>query len=223
MAERTTKEIAEAEGTAQMGKGKFIALEGIDGSGKSTQIQYLAERLKEREIRCYTTFEPTYSPIGSVIHQILSGRVKMDNRALAALFVADRMDHLLNEVNGIAPMLEEGITVISDRYYFSSYAYQSVDMPMDWVIQANEESRKILRPTATVFIDVPPKMAIERIVKGRASRELFEEQSRLEAVRERYLEAFERTKDTETILWVDGTRPVDVVAEAVWEKLQAFF
>lgn len=90
MAERTTKEIAEAEGTAQMGKGKFIALEGIDGSGKSTQIQYLAERLKEREIRCYTTFEPTYSPIGSVIHQILSGRVKTDNRALAALFVADR-------------------------------------------------------------------------------------------------------------------------------------
>ena len=122
MAERTTKEIAEAEGTAQMGKGKFIALEGIDGSGKSTQIQYLAERLKEREIRCYTTFEPTYSPIGAVIHQILSGRVKTDNRALAALFVADRMDHLLNEVNGIAPMLEEGITVISDRYYFSSYA-----------------------------------------------------------------------------------------------------
>ena len=78
MAERTTKEIAEAEGTAQMGKGKFIALEGIDGSGKSTQIQYLAERLKEREIRCYTTFEPTYSPIGAVIHQILSGRVKTD-------------------------------------------------------------------------------------------------------------------------------------------------
>ena len=207
----------------EMKKGRLLAFEGIDGSGKSTQLMLLAERLKREGVPVYTTMEPTASPIGAMIRQVLTGRIKMDPKVIAALFVADRLDHLLNDVDGIRMKVEAGTTVLTDRYYFSSYAYQSVDMPMDWVIQANEESRKILRPTATVFIDVPPKMAIERIVKGRASRELFEEQSRLEAVRERYLEAFERTKDTETILWVDGTRPVDVVAEAVWEKLQAFF
>ena len=223
LAERTTKEIAEAEGTAQMGKGKFIALEGIDGSGKSTQIQYLAERLKEREIRCYTTFEPTYSPIGSVIHQILSGRVKTDNRALAALFVADRMDHLLNEVNGIAPMLEEGITVISDRYYFSSYAYHGVDMPMDWVISANSQCRDIVRPSATVFIDVEPDTALERIAKNRFHKELFEKKSRLIQVREKYLEAFEKQKELESIIIVDGNRPPEAIAEEIWGRLEKYF
>ena len=193
-AKNTAKEIAAAENITQAGKGKFIALEGIDGSGKSTQIQYLAERLKEKQIRYYTTMEPTDSPIGSLIHQIMTGRIKTDNRAIAALFVADRLDHLLNEVNGIAPMLEEGVTVISDRYYFSSYAYHSVDMPMDWVIGANSQCRDIVKPTATVFIDVEPDTALERISKNRFHKELFEKKSRLIQVRGKYLEAFEKQK-----------------------------
>ena len=75
--------------------GKFIAFEGIDGSGKSTQIEYLTEKLKKENIYYYTTMEPTDSPIGSLIHQIMTGRVKTDNKVIAALFVADRLDHLL--------------------------------------------------------------------------------------------------------------------------------
>ena len=89
--------------------------------------------------------EPTAAPVGSLIRQVLTGRIEMDNKVIAALFVADRLDHLLNQVDGIWPKVQAGTTVLTDRYYFSSYAYQSVDMPMDWVIQANEESRKILR------------------------------------------------------------------------------
>ena len=119
------------------GKGKFIAFEGIDGSGKSTQVRLLAERLRSENIPFYTTMEPTDSPVGSLIHQIMTGRVKADPKVIAALFVADRLDHLLNDVNGISQKIDEGTTVIMDRYYFSSYAYQSVDAPMDWVIQAN--------------------------------------------------------------------------------------
>ena len=223
LAKNTAKEIAAAENITQAGKGKFIALEGIDGSGKSTQIQYLAERLKEKQIRYYTTMEPTDSPIGSLIHQIMTGRIKTDNRAIAALFVADRLDHLLNEVNGIAPMLEEGITVISDRYYFSSYAYHSVDMPMDWVIGANSQCRDIVKPTATVFIDVEPDTALERIAKNRFHKELFEKKSRLIQVREKYLEAFEKQKSLENIIVVDGNRPPEAIAEAIWEQLEKYF
>jgi dTMP kinase len=118
--------------------------------------------------------EPTDSPMGSLIHQIMTGRIKTDNKVIAALFVADRLDHLLNDVNGIEAKIEEGVNVITDRYYFSSYAYHSVDMPMDWVIQANEPCKEILQPTVTVFIDVDPDLALERISRNRFQKELFE-------------------------------------------------
>ena len=116
-------------------KGNFIAFEGIDGSGKSTQIGLLAERLKKEGVCCYTTMEPTNAPVGSLVRQVMTGRIRMDNKAIAALFAADRLDHLLNEVDGIASKIEEGTTVLTDRYYFSSYAYHSVDVPMEWVIR----------------------------------------------------------------------------------------
>ena len=101
-------------------RGKFIVFEGIDGSGKSTQVRILQERLKAAGVYCDTTMEPTGSPIGSLIRQVLTGRLKMDKRVIASLFTADRLDHLLNDVNGILAEINQGITVISDRYYFSS-------------------------------------------------------------------------------------------------------
>ena len=204
----------------QDGRGRFIALEGIDGSGKSTQIKYLSERLKEQGILHYTTMEPTDAPIGSLIHQIMTGRIKTDNKVIAALFAADRLDHLLNDVNGILDKIEEGVTVITDRYYFSSYAYHSVDMPMEWVIQANEQSAHILKPTVTVFVDVDPDIALERIAKNRFQKELFEKKSRLIQVREKYMEAFDRLKDTENVVLVDGNQPPEEVALDIWEKIQ---
>lgn len=204
-------------------KGKFIAFEGIDGSGKSTQIKLLGDRLREKQIHYYMTMEPTDSPIGSLIRQVLVGRVKTDNKVIAALFVADRLDHLLNEVNGIAAKIEEGTTVLCDRYYFSSYAYNSVDMPMDWVIAANEPSREILKPTVTVFIDISPDVAMERITKNRFHQELFEKKSRLTKVKERYEEAFERMKDTENIVVVDGNKSVEEISDDIWEKLKTYF
>lgn len=203
--------------------GKFIAFEGIDGSGKSTQIEYLTEKLKKENIYYYTTMEPTDSPIGSLIHQIMTGRVKTDNKVIAALFVADRLDHLLNDLNGLKAKIDEGTTVISDRYYFSSYAYHSVDMPMEWVIQANDQCKQILKPTATVFIDVDPDTAIERIAKNRFHQELFEKKSRLVKVREKYFESFEKEKSEENIIIVDGNRSQEEIAKEIWNKISEYF
>lgn len=208
---------------SQVSKGKFIAFEGIDGSGKSTQIQFLTNKLKKEGIYYYTTMEPTDSPIGSLIHQIMMGRIKADNKVIAALFVADRLDHLLNDVNGIVSKITEGTTVITDRYYFSSYAYHSIDMPMDWVIQANEQSRIILQPTVTLFIDVDPDVAVERIAKNRAHQELFERKSRLVKVKDKYFEAFKKMKDIENIIIVDGNRSPEVIADDIWAKLRNYF
>lgn len=203
--------------------GKFIAFEGIDGSGKSTQIKLLAEKLKERELAHYITMEPTDSPIGSLIQQILTGRVKTDNKVVAALFAADRLDHLLNDVNGIKEKVDAGTIVLSDRYYFSSYAYQCVDMPMEQVIAFNQPSSEILRPDLNIFIDIDAETAMERIMKNRYQVELFEKKSRLERTREGYMEAFERMKGIEKIVMINGSQTIEDVALQVWEAVEPLF
>src|SRR5262245_51231307 len=104
-----------------MKKSLFIAFEGIDGSGKSTQVKLLSEKLKNEGHKVYSTYEPTDSPIGSVIRNIFKHRIEADEKTIAGLFVADRLDHLLNKTNGVLKKIEEGYTVITDRYYFSSY------------------------------------------------------------------------------------------------------
>ena len=161
-------------------RGAFVALEGIDGSGKGTQIKKLKKRLEAEGYAVYRTAEPNDSPTGDLI-------------------------------------------LLTDRYYFSSYAYQSVDVPMDWVIEANSLAAKLLRPDLTIFIDVDPHVTMERIEKNRLTRELFEETDRLMATRARYLEAFERMKDVEKILIVDGNRSVEVIHEEIWKKTKSLY
>ena len=206
-----------------MSKGIFIAFEGIDGSGKSTQIQMLTNRIQQEGIRCYQTCEPSGGPIGSLTRQILTGRIKADSRVIAAMFAADRLDHLLNDVDGIVRKVEEGICVITDRYYFSSYAYHSTDVPMDWVIKTNEESAKVLRPDVTVFIDIDADTAMERITKNRFHTELFEKRSTLDKVRNNYLKAFDLLKEEENVVIVDGTKSVEEIAEEIWQKTKHLF
>ncbi len=197
-------------------KGKFIVFEGIDGSGKSTQIRLLAERLNKNGTKCIETREPTDSPVGSLIHQIMTGRMSADNRVIACLFAADRVDHLLNETDGILEKINSGITVISDRYYFSSYAYHGVDMDMDWVINTNSVSSDILRPDATIFMDISAKTAMERITSGRDHIELYEKEERLNAVREKYFEAFEKLKNDEKVYIVDASKSAEDISEEIW-------
>jgi dTMP kinase len=194
----------------------FIALEGIDGSGKSTQAKLLAEKLVSEGHKVFITCEPTDSPIGSVIRNIMKGRIHADHRTIAGLFVADRLDHLLNSVNGIVKKLNEGYTVITDRFYFSSYAYQGAHTDMDWVIAANAMSVSILKPDVHIFIDVPPALSMQRISGNRASAELYETYENLNKVRAKYLEAFERFTRDERIATVDGNGAYPVIADRIW-------
>jgi len=198
-----------------MQRGKFIVFEGIDGSGKSTQSKILAENLRKKGIDCAETLEPTYGMVGAVLHDILSGRKAADPKVTAALFVADRLEHLTNPQNGVCKMLEEGTTVICDRYYFSSYAYQSVEVPADWVIEANSLAARILRPDCTIFIDISPEEAMKRIAENRENIELYENLDRLTAVRGGYFDAFEKMKDSERIKIFDGNKSVKKIAEEI--------
>jgi dTMP kinase len=200
-------------------KNLFIALEGIDGSGKSTQTKLLTEKLMAQGHKVYSTFEPTDNQIGKLIRNILKGNAKADHRIIAGLFVADRLDHLLNEEYGIVKKLEEGFTVITDRYCFSSYAYQGTHMNMDWVIQANAMSAEILRPDINIFIDVSPEISMQRVHANRDNIELFETLDSLQKVRAKYMEAFEKLKTVENIFTVDGDRSAELIAQDIWQKV----
>lgn len=203
-----------------MKKNLFIALEGIDGSGKSTQSKLLAEKLAADGYRVYSTFEPTDNFIGLIIRNILRGNKKADNRTIAALFAADRLDHLLNEENGIVKKLEEGYTVITDRYYFSSYAYHSVHMDMDWVIHSNAMSAGILRPDINIFIDVTPDVAMQRINNNRDGFDLYETLDNLRNVRGKYLDAFARLGNEEKIVSVQGDHSAETVSGNIVREIQ---
>ncbi len=197
----------------------FIAFEGIDGSGKSTQVKLLSESLIRTGHRVYCTEEPTDSRIGSIIREVFRHKMEADHRTIAGLFVADRLDHLLNRTHGILKKLEEGYTVITDRYYLSSYAYQGAHMPIDWVIEANSMSADLLRPDLNIFIDISPAISMERLTRGRTSLELFETLENLVKVREKYFEAMGKVKSAECIFVTDGNRSPELIAADIWKEV----
>ncbi|MCR8556128.1 dTMP kinase [Mucilaginibacter sp. BJC16-A38] len=206
-----------------MKKNFFIAFEGIDGSGKSTQVKLLKEKLEAAGLKVYVTCEPTDSPMGKMIRDIFSHKIEADHRTIAALFVADRLDHLLNKTNGILKMLEDGYTVITDRYYLSSYAYQSPYMDLNWVIQANSLSAGLLRPDLNIYIDISPEISIERINKGRTSVELYETIGNLKNVRDKYFEIIELLKNEEKIFVTNGNQAPGGIANEIWTEISNRF
>ncbi len=201
-------------------RGRFFALEGIDGSGKSTQLPLLARRLEEAGFPCLQTREPTDGPVGSLLRRVLTGQVTCDSRVAAPLFVADRLDHLLRPEDGLLAVLEGGTTVLCDRYLFSSYAYQSVDLSLDWVIGANRPCADLLRPDATLFLDVEPELALARIAQNRDHTELFETRERLTRTREQYFRAFEREQNRETVIILPGDLPPEELSRAIWARVE---
>ena len=211
------------EDNNNLDRGNFIVFEGIDGSGKSTQVKLLANRLRALGLQYFETREPTDGPIGSLIRQFLTGRIETDDRVMASLFAADRLDHLLNGRDGIAEKINSGVSVISDRYYLSSYAYHGVSLPIEWVIEANSVSAGILRPTCNIFIDLDPETALERIKKYRSHTELYEVLDRLTEVRNKYFEAIGLVKGAETIVIVDGSLDETALSDLIWEKLSPRF
>ncbi|MBW1615406.1 MAG: dTMP kinase [Deltaproteobacteria bacterium] len=200
-------------------RGKFIVFEGIDGSGKSTQVKRLANRLIKEKKNICKTFEPTDGPIGSLARQMMTGRIKADNKTIALLFAADRIDHLLNDINGIVSMLKKGINVISDRYYFSSYAYQSSYIKMERIIEANIISAQTMRPDVNIFIDINPQTAFNRLKKKRSLLELYENITDMQKVRKSYFKAFDKLKNEEKILIIDGNDAPDNIELKIWNNI----
>ena len=167
-----------------LNKGYLIAIEGIDGSGKTTIANRIVEWLSMRNIDALYTSEPTKSPIGLFIKEkIISAEIRQDARIEALLFAADRLWHVVNE---ILPALSRGVVVVTDRYYFSSIAYQgALGAPTSWIREINKFAPK---PDLSIYIDITPEEAIRRKRKQGDVKKLFENIKYLSKVREIYLD-----------------------------------
>lgn len=170
-------------------KGKFIVFEGIDGSGKTTQMKQLNRYLREKGIPTHLTAEPTESPFGAQLRTCLTGRVETNEYTIAALFAADRLDHLYNSVNGILKKIYEGVTVLCDRYYFSSLVYNGSFVPREWVKELNRPAIEALQPDLVVFIDITGESAMERVSR-RGETERYESLEKLKNFRNLYMNVF---------------------------------
>ena len=144
-------------------KGTFITFEGCEGAGKSTQIRLLSQYLAERGKECVVTREPGGSAISEAIRTvILDGKnTAMTDECEALLYAAARAQHLSDTV---LPALEEGKTVLCDRYIFSSFAYQGYGrgLDMDFLRAVNSFALQGHMPDITLFLDIPPRSAFER-------------------------------------------------------------
>ena len=195
-------------------KGLFIAIEGLDGAGTTTQADQINKVLNSRGEKIYITREPTDSMIGGLIRSLLKGHWKTTPEGTQLLFAADRAYHLEKE---IIPILNKGVTVITDRYYFSSIAYGSVDIEdEDWIANINS---KFLQPDLVVYIKVSAEEALHRIEIGRYSQmELFEKKESLIKVASTYDRLAEKL---DYFVTIDGTQPKKKVTEDILEILKS--
>ncbi|TNF33637.1 MAG: dTMP kinase [Deltaproteobacteria bacterium] len=204
-------------------RGRFIVLEGIDGAGTTTQQARIVDWLRDRGMLAQGTREPSEGPIGSLIRQILRGRLvtappsgkvaPVDPAAVALLFAADRVDHLTNE---IVPLLESGWHVVCDRYVVSSLAYQSLETDLRFVRQINE---KAIAPDLTIYLKVRPEVAMARIESSRAGRESFEKlaiQKKVAAAYDDILGSYRGGR----VVTIDGEQVVSTVTQAVRSAIE---
>lgn len=205
-------------------KNLFIAFEGIDGSGKSTQVRLLAQFLRDQGHKVVTTCEPTDSPIGKMIRDIFNHKMEADQRVIATLFASDRLQHILDKSHGILKRLNEGYTVITDRYYFSSYAYHSVHegIDLEWVIKINELSARLLKPDLNIYIDISPEYSMERLKKSRQNLEMYETSDNQLKVYNMYEKAFKRLNNDEYIVKINGEKSIEKVAQEIQARVLEF-
>jgi len=201
--------------------GTFIVLEGIDGAGKSTQAKLLKIWFEERGYEVVLTKEPTDTAFGKLIRRLVltGGRegiidgAKISHEAEALLFAADRAEHVDKLIK---PSLEAGKIVISDRYFYSSLAYQwARGLDLEWLIDLN---RFAIRPDLVVLLDLPVKESMKRL-RSRSIKSEFDKIYELQRrVRENYLKLAERFPE---IKIVNALEDVDSVHRQIVALVEA--
>lgn len=202
-------------------RGKFIVFEGTDGSGKSTQMKLLGKYLAAK-VPVYSTHEPTDSPFGALLHACMNGRIETGEHAIAALFAADRLDHIQNPVNGILAKLEAGYTVLCDRYYFSSFAYNGGFVSPEWVEELNRPAMELLRPDLVIFLDLTPEEGMKRVAR-RGETERYETLEKQKKIRNRFFEVFEKYKGVENVAVIKSEEEKERTQQSIRRAVDALY
>ncbi|MDH5376249.1 MAG: dTMP kinase [Candidatus Bathyarchaeota archaeon] len=192
-------------------KGIFICVEGLDGCGKTTQTKLLVRRLRKKGYNVIGTAEPSRGEIGNFIKKYcLHGMKRVSSVVEALLFAADRFEHVEKEV---IPALDEGKLVISDRYVYSSLAYQGAGgLDLKWIERINEHA---MRPDLAIFIDVEPSIVIQRLKPRKSVMENLETQRKVREVYMKFVENGELVK-------VNGNKSKGEVADDILRVVLRF-
>jgi len=196
----------------------FAVFEGPDGSGTSTQLALLEQKLASGAFNgpaFMITYEPTNGVIGKLIRSVLKNELTIRAETLARLFAADRGEHLY-AVSGIIERCQRGELVICDRYTLSSLVYQGIECGLELPRSLNES---FPAPELLLFFDIEPAIAQQRMA-GRPSLEIFEHIEFQEKVRRQYHSLLEEYRKAGVrIEIIDASQNVDKVAEDVWSAM----
>ena len=204
-----------------MTKGKFITFEGPDGSGKTTVSKAVTKRLQEEGYKVIYTREPGGSTIAEQIRSVILDpeNTRMDGRCEALLYAASRRQHLIEIV---LPSLDEGITVISDRFIDSSLAYQGCGrhIGMEEVFKINQFAIENHMPDKTIYLDIDAQTGLERIAKGRDYLDRLDQEdiSFHKDVFDGYQKVIKQYADR--MILVDATKDVDEVIERAYLEVK---
>lgn len=187
--------------------GKFITFEGLDGSGQSTQVELLEKFLNEKGLSAVKTKEPTLnSKVGKELREILDRQKEASFQKLQELFAEDRKEHL---ENFIIPNLKKGINVICDRYFFTAFAFGSINLDLNWLIEINDD---FLMPDVAFFLDVRPETCLRRIEEKNKKKTLFENREKLEKAYQNFKEIVKKFSSLKSI---NGEKPIKEVFEEI--------
>ena len=190
----------------------FWVLEGLDGAGTTTQLKNLETYLINKDISVFRTSEPTVYETGKFLRRVLAGEVKVPQSTVAYLFAADRDNHLNNPEYGIMEHLKKGEIVISDRYFFSSLAYQSIGFDFQEVQRLNSA---FPYPEFVLYVDTPVQDCIDRINSRGDKKEIFEKLDYQIKVHQNYEKIFQILPDGCKLVRVDGR----LTREEIFKKL----
>ncbi len=197
----------------------FIVLEGIDGAGTSTQIKRLVQTNPDKYI---ATAEPTSGPTGKFLRQMLAGDFKVDERTNAYLFAADRCEHIFGK-GGVKELCESGKIVVSDRYFFSSLAYQSVSCGLELPQLLNSP---FPLPEYLFFFDINPEISLARVNARNESKEIYENieaQKKIAALYEKVISMYEQNpalREEMKIIRIDASKSIEDISHKILEILK---